>query len=126
MSEEPLLPSEVEVRNNLLTKLDALDAAWKEYEGRVRSLLDEWEKVKIRLLEKISKAESLLRAVNTDLEKMNVELALGLLNEDEVRNRKAELESRKSKLEARLKALQEIIEIIESRLSEHLTHLKVG
>lgn len=124
MSEEPLLPSEVETRDNIANELDKLDSTWKDYVERVRALADEWEKIKIKYLEKISKTESLLKAVNMDLEKISIELALGLASESEKQNEKIRLEERKAKLEARLKALQEIVETIEGRLLEHLSHVR--
>jgi|GEM_PF-1282662 len=124
MSEEPLLPSEAETRDNLYSELDKLDSAWKDYVERVRALVDEWEKLKIKYLEKISRTESLLRATNTDLEKINIELTLGLASEDEKRDEKSRLEERKAKLEVRLRALQEIVETIEDRLLEHLSRIR--
>jgi len=124
MSEEPLLPSEAETRDNLSSELDKLDSAWKDYVERVRALADEWEKLKIKYLEKISRTESLLKATNTDLEKINIELTLGLASEDEKRDEKSRLEERKAKLEARLRALQEIVETIEDRLLEHLSRIR--
>ena len=124
MSEEPLLPSEAATRDSLLSELDGLDSTWKEYVERVRSLADRWEKVKIKLLEKISRTESLLKATEADLERISVELELGLAGEEEIRGEKSKLEERKMKLEARLKALQEIVETVESRLLEHLSRVR--
>jgi|YelNatPaOPRAMG01_1025707.scaffolds.fasta_scaffold06185_5 ABC-type phosphate transport system auxiliary subunit len=124
MSEEPLLPSEAETRDSLSSELDRLDSAWKDYVERVRALADEWEKLKIKYLEKISRTESLLKATNADLEKINIELTLGLASEDEKRDEKSRLEERKAKLEARLRALQEIVETIEDRLLEHLSRIR--
>jgi chromosome segregation ATPase len=124
VSEEPLLPSEAATRDSLLSELDGLDSAWKEYVERVRSLADRWEKVKIKLLEKISRTESLLKATEADLERISVELELGLAGEEEMRGEKSKLEERKMKLEARLKALQEIVETVESRLLEHLSRVR--
>jgi ABC-type phosphate transport system auxiliary subunit len=124
MSEEPLLPSEAETRDSLSSELDKLDSVWKDYVERVRALADEWEKLKIKYLEKISRTESLLKATNTDLEKINIELTLGLASEDEKRDEKSRLEERKAKLEARLRALQEIVETIEDRLLEHLSRIR--
>lgn len=124
MSEEPLLPSEAETRDSLSSSLDRLDSAWKDYVERVRALADEWEKLKIKYLEKISRTESLLKATNADLEKINIELTLGLASEDEKRDEKSRLEERKAKLEARLRALQEIVETIEDRLLEHLSRIR--
>lgn len=124
MSEEPLLPSEAATRDSLLSELDGLDSAWKEYVERVRSLADRWEKVKIKLLEKISRTESLLKATEADLERISVELELGLAGEEEIRGEKSKLEERKMKLETRLKALQEIVETVESRLLEHLSRVR--
>lgn len=119
MSEEPLLPSEYESRKILENELDELDELWSRYVGRVRQVMDEWEKVKVRLLERISKVSSLLKAVNEDLEKINVEIMLGLASEDEKRDEKDKLESMKNKLENRLKALQEFLETVESRIIMH-------
>jgi chromosome segregation ATPase len=124
VSEEPLLPSEAATRDSLLSELDGLDSAWKEYVERVRSLADRWEKVKIKLLEKISRTESLLKATEADLERISVELELGLAGEEEIRGEKSKLEERKMKLETRLKALQEIVETVESRLLEHLSRVR--
>lgn len=124
MSEEPLLPSEAATRDSLLSELNGLDGAWREYVERVRALADQWEKVKIKLLEKISRTESLLKATEADLERISVELELGLAGEEERREEKSRLEERRAKLEARLKALQEIVEIVESRLLEHLSRVR--
>ena len=119
MSEEPLLPSEFESRKILESKLNELDELWSSYVGRVRQVMDEWEKVKVKLLERISKVNSLLKAVNEDLEKINVEIMLGLASEDEKKDEKNKLENMKIKLESRLKALQEFLEAIESRIIVH-------
>ncbi len=124
MSEEPLLPSEAATRDNLLSELDGLDNAWREYVERVRALADQWEMTKLKLLEKISRTEGLLKATEADLERINVELELGLAEEEEKREEKSKLEERKAKLEARLRALQEIVETVESRLLEHLSRVR--
>ncbi|MCS7104488.1 MAG: hypothetical protein NZ954_02850 [Thermofilaceae archaeon] len=124
MSLEPLLPSEVENRRAIQTKLDELNVIWRNYVDHARALMDEWEKVKVKLLEKISRTESLLSSVNEELEKLNLEIVLGLANEDEKKDEKSKLEERKSLLEARLKALQEFLESIEGQVLEHGERLK--
>ncbi len=123
MSEEPLLPSEVESRRRFERELDELDGMWSDYASRARRLLDEWEKVKVKLLEKISRVDSLLRSVNEDLEKISVEIMLGLASEEEKREERAKLEDMKSRLESRLRALQEFLDAIESRIAAHSERL---
>ena len=123
MSEEPLLPSEVESRRRFERELDELDGMWSDYASRARRLLDEWEKVKVKLLEKISRVDSLLRSVNEDLEKISVEIMLGLASEEEKREERAKLEDMKSRLESRLRALQEFLDVIESRIAAHSERL---
>ena len=123
MSEEPLLPSEVESRRRFERELDELDGMWSDYAARARRLLDEWEKVKVKLLEKISRVDSLLRSVNEDLEKISVEIMLGLASEEEKREERAKLEDMKSRLESRLRALQEFLDAIESRIAAHSERL---
>lgn len=125
MSEEALLPSELEARRALERELNELDSLWNDYSSKVRRVIDEWERVKVRLLERISKVSSLLRAVNEDLEKMNVEIMLGLTSEEEKRNEKDKLIEMKNKFETRLKALQEFLEDVESRVVEHSEKLKI-
>jgi len=123
MSEEPLLPSEVESKRRFERELDELDGMWSDYASRARRLLDEWEKVKVKLLEKISRVDSLLRSVNEDLEKISVEIMLGLASEEEKREERAKLEDMKSRLESRLRALQEFLDAIESRIAAHSERL---
>jgi len=124
VSEELLLPSEVESRRALERALDELDRAWSEYVSKVRQLVDEWEKVRVKLLEKISRASSLLRSINEDLERLNLEIALGLASEEEKREERERLEAMRAKLEGRLKALQDFLETIEGRVLEHSERLR--
>ncbi|MEM5824972.1 MAG: hypothetical protein QXX58_00890, partial [Thermofilaceae archaeon] len=82
-------------------------------------VMEGWEKIKVKLLERISKVSSLLRAVNEDLEKIDVEIMLGIASEEEKKSDKEKLIEIKNKLESRLKALQMFLEDIESRIVEH-------
>lgn len=124
MSEDALLASELEAKTALEKELNELDSLWNTYSSRVKRVMDEWEKVKVKLLERISKVSSLLEAVNEDLEKLNLEIMLGLASEDEKKSEKDKLIEMKNKYENRLKALQEFLDEIESRVLEHSERLK--
>ncbi|MEM1508731.1 MAG: hypothetical protein QXY49_04570 [Thermofilaceae archaeon] len=124
MIEEPLLSSEISTYEKFIAAIEELEGTWKEYVEKVNNLLSEWEKTKVKLLEKISKVEGLLKAVNEELEELKVEAMLGLLNEDETKNRLDYLEQRKTKLESRLKSLKDILEDIEIKMAEHGTRVK--
>ncbi|MEM1690593.1 MAG: hypothetical protein QXG48_05100 [Thermofilaceae archaeon] len=126
MSEEALLPSEFEARRELERELDELDNLWSDYSNRVKRVMDGWEKIKVKLLERISKVSSLLRAVNEDLEKIDVEIILGIASEEERRGEKEKLIEMKNKLENRLKALQMFLEDIESRIVEHSEKIRTS
>ncbi|MEM0023661.1 MAG: hypothetical protein QW407_01640 [Thermofilaceae archaeon] len=126
MSEEALLPSEFEARRELERELDELDNLWSDYSNRVKRVMDGWEKIKVKLLERISKVSSLLRAVNEDLEKIDVEIILGIASEEEKRGEKEKLIEMKNKLENRLKALQMFLEDIESRIVEHSEKIRTS
>ncbi|MEM1567966.1 MAG: hypothetical protein QXI84_05765 [Thermofilaceae archaeon] len=119
MSEDALLSSELEARRELERELDELDNLWSDYSNRVKRVMEGWEKIKVKLLERISKVSSLLRAVNEDLEKIDVEIMLGIASEEEKKSDKEKLIEIKNKLESRLKALQMFLEDIESRIVEH-------
>jgi len=120
------LPSEFEARRELERELDELDNLWSDYSNRVKRVMDGWEKIKVKLLERISKVSSLLRAVNEDLEKIDVEIILGIASEEEKRGEKEKLIEMKNKLENRLKALQMFLEDIESRIVEHSEKIRTS
>ncbi|MEM1714539.1 MAG: hypothetical protein QXE91_02005 [Thermofilaceae archaeon] len=126
MSEDALLPSELEARRELERELDELDNLWSDYSNRVKRVMEGWEKIKVKLLERISKVSSLLRAVNEDLEKIDVEIMLGIASEEEKKSDKEKLIEIKNKLESRLKALQMFLEDIESRIVEHSERIKTS
>ncbi len=124
MTEEPLLPSERATYEKFMEAITELEEAWKGYVEKVDNLVSEWEKTKVKLLEKISKVEGLLRAVSEELEELKVEAMLGLANEDETKNRLSYLEQRKTRLESRLTSLKNILEDIEVKMAEHNSRVK--
>jgi len=116
---EALLPSEVRSYEELVSMLDKLDSEWDSYRKDVLSFMDSWERVKVRLLEKISKTEGLVRAIESELEELKVEVALGLRSEDESRDELEKLMRRREELEDRLGALRSFLEEIETRIRDH-------
>lgn len=126
MSEETLLSSEIEIRRALESSLDEVDRLWSSYAEKVRRIMDDWERVKVKLLERISMVNSLLKSVNEDLERLSVEVALGLAEEEDKRGEISKLEAMKMKLENRMKALQDFLEAIEARVLEHGERLRTG
>lgn len=121
---EGLLPREAELRKELEGELDEVDRLWRDYARRASSIADRWEGLKIELLEKISKTESLIRSIEEDLERIRVEVLLGLVSEEKRRDEVQRLENEQEKLTVRLKALQEFVELIETRLTTHLNKLE--
>lgn len=124
MTEEPLLPSERAAYEKFMEAIRELEETWKGYVEKVDNLVGEWEKTKVKLLEKISKVEGLLKAVSEELEELRVEAMLGLVNEDETTNKLSYLEQRKTKLESRLTSLKNMLEDIEVKIAEHSNRVK--
>ena len=119
MSREALLPSEARSYEEFAAALDRLDKAWESYVRGVRELMEEWEKVKVKLLERISKTEGLIEAIKNEVEELRVEIALGLRSEEESKEEVERLEERRARLEDRLKALRGFLEDVETRVREH-------
>lgn len=119
MSREALLPSEARSYEEFAAALDGLDKAWESYARGVREVVEEWEKVKVKLLERISKTEGLIGAIRSEVEELKVEIALGLRSEEESRGELEKLEERMVRLEERLKALRDFLEDVETRIGEH-------
>jgi len=115
----PLTTQERRQQEALKSLLDKLDEQWSSYWSNVKSFLSEWEKVRLELLERIAKIEGLLKAINIQLEEMQVKRELGLIDSKASAEQEAELKSRQAEVENRLNALKEFLEDIEARANVH-------
>jgi len=115
----PLTTQERRQQEALKSLLDKLDEQWSSYWSNVKSFLSEWEKVRLELLERIAKIEGLLKAINIQLEEIQVKRELGLIDSKASAEQEAELKSRQAEVENRLNALKEFLEDIEARANVH-------
>ncbi len=88
---------------SLFTRLDEL---WEEYEENGLNTLNNWERDKVVLIEKISKLSGLVKRLSEEINELKIKVDVGLLSQEEVEPKLEELRESINEISGKLEALE--------------------
>ncbi len=117
MSDEHIYRSRAKLED-LFKEIDEL---WAQYRSRAKDAIEEWDKSRVELLEKISLYVGFLTSIERELEELTVMVELGLLSKEKVSEKMEYLFRRREELKLKINELKETLEQFEKWA---LTHRK--
>lgn len=90
-----------------------LDDLWEKYREEGARVIGEWDRYRVRLLDKVSKLAGIVSSLEQELEELNVKLELGLNDPERLRARMSLIDEKLSHLNTRLRSLKNFLETFE-------------
>lgn len=102
-----------------IKKIEKIDEFWQTYRKEVYEMLKEWIKLRIELLNLISKYVGILSRIEEEIIELTIKKEIGIISENEADYKIQELNDIKQKKEEELKKIKDIFEYIDYKASIH-------